>query len=102
MSDQCRHLDKIISMPNPVANPQQQAQDNMRGARPHGEGANDLRPPNLSYNHGNARQTFHPPAGLQTTNGYIHVQRGQVVQPPKDPVRLILMMSGLWIAPPFP
>ena len=30
------------------------------------------------------RANLHPPAGLQTAIGYIHVQRGQVAQPPKD------------------
>ena len=83
--DQCRHPDKILSMPNHVSNPQQQAHENMRGARPHGEVTNDLRPLNFYYDHGNARQTFHPPAGLQTSNGYISIQRGQAAQPPKDP-----------------
>ena len=71
-------------MPNHVANPEQQAHDNMRGARPQNEIINNLRPPNLYYEHGNARQTFHPPAGLQTANGNIPVQRGQVAQPPKE------------------
>ena len=72
-------------MPNHMVNPQQQAQDNMRCARSHGEGANDLRPPNLYYDYGNAKQTFHPPVGLQTAYGYILVQRGQVAQSSKDP-----------------
>ena len=61
-------------MPYPVANPQQVAMDNMRGARgQHGGNQNELRPPNLYYDHGNARQTFHPPAGLQTAAGYIPI-----------------------------
>ena len=38
--------------------------DNMSGARPQGGRPNDLRPPNLYYDHGNARLTFHRPAGL--------------------------------------
>lgn len=46
----------------------------MRGARPQGGPPNELRPPNLYYDHGNARQTFHPPTGLQTANGYIPIQ----------------------------
>ena len=33
-SDECRQPDKIISVPYVVANPQQQARDNMRAARP--------------------------------------------------------------------
>ena len=32
----------------------------------HGRNQNELRPPNIYYDHGNARQTFHPPAGVQT------------------------------------
>ena len=76
-SDECRQPDKIISVPYPVANPQQQARDNMRGARPQGGPPNELRPPNLYYNHENARQTFHLPAGLQTANGYIPIQGRQ-------------------------
>ena len=60
----------IISIPNPVANPQQQARDNMRGVRPQFGPPNELRPPNLYYDHGNARQIFHPLAGLQMANGY--------------------------------
>lgn len=44
----------------------------MRGERQlEGNYHNELRPSNLHYDHGNARQTFHPPAGLQTTSGYI-------------------------------
>ena len=38
--------------------------------RPQGE-HNELKPPNLYYDYGNARQTFHPPLGLQTATGYI-------------------------------
>ena len=76
---------RLLVCQNLVANPQQQAQDNMRGARPQGKGINDLRPPNLYYDQGNARQNFHPPNELQTTNEYINVQRVQVAQPPKDP-----------------
>ena len=49
----------------------------MRGFSPQGGPPNELRPPNLYYDHGNARQTFHPPAGLQTTNGYIYIQGRQ-------------------------
>ena len=45
--NECRQPDKVISMPNPVANPQQQAQENMQGARLHGVVVNDIRPPNL-------------------------------------------------------
>ena len=33
----------------------------MRGARPQGGPPNELRPANLYYDHGNARQTFLPP-----------------------------------------
>ena len=72
-SDECCQPDKVISMPNPVANPQQQARDNMRGARPQGGFPNELRPPNFYYDHGNARQTFHPPVELQTANVYIPI-----------------------------
>ena len=57
-----------------MANPQQVARDNIRGARPQDGAANELRPPNLYYN---ARQTFHSLAGLQTTNGYIPIQGRQ-------------------------
>ena len=49
----------------------------MRGARPQGGPPNELRLPNLYYDHGNARQTFHPPTGLQTVNGYILIQNRQ-------------------------
>ena len=44
-------------------------------------------PPNLYYDHGNARQTFHLPARLQTTNGYIRMHNRQVAQPTQDPRR---------------
>ena len=83
-SDECRQPDKIIRMPQAVANPYQQARDNMQGARPQGGPPNDLRPLNLYYNHENARQTFHPPVGLQTTTGYIPVQNRPVGPPPQD------------------
>ena len=49
----------------------------MRGARPQGGAPNELRPPNLYYDHGNSRQTSHAPAGLQRTNGYILIQGRQ-------------------------
>ena len=49
----------------------------MRGARPQGGPSNELRPPNFYYDHGNMIQTFHPPAGLQTANGYILIQSRQ-------------------------
>ena len=79
----CRQPNKVIRMPQPVANPYQHARDNRRGARLQGGPSNDLRPPNLYYDHGNARQTFHPPAGLQTSNGYISIQNRPVdPQPP--------------------
>ena len=58
-SDECRQSNKVIRMPQSVANPYQHASDNMRGARPQGGPPNDLRPPNLYYDHVNARQTFH-------------------------------------------
>ena len=76
-SDECRQPDKVISMAYPVANPQEHARDNMRGARPQGGPPSELRPPNLYYDHGNARQTFHPPTELPTTNGYIPIQNRQ-------------------------
>ena len=66
--NECRQLDKVISVNYAVANLQQVARDNMRGARPQGGAPNELRPLNLYYDHGNARQTSHPPAGLQTAN----------------------------------
>ena len=56
----------------------------MQGARPQGGPPNDLRPPNLYYDHGNARQTFHPLAGLQTTNGYIPIQNRPMGPQPQD------------------
>ena len=77
-SDECRQPDKVIRMVQHVANPCQQARDNIRGARPHGGPSNDLRPPNLYYDYRNARQRFHPLAGLQTTNGYIPIQNRPV------------------------
>ena len=92
--DECRQPDKIISVNYPVANSQQQARDNMRGARPQSGAPNELRQPNLYYDHGNSKQIFYPPAGLQTTNGYIPIQgrqgRSQNVDnkrqaPPMDP-----------------
>ena len=49
----------------------------MRRTRPQGGVLNELRPPNLYYDHGNARQISHPPAGLQTANGYIPIQDRQ-------------------------
>ena len=62
--DECYQMDKIISMPNPVANPHQQARDNMRGVRPQGGPLNELRAPNLYYDLENAKQIFHHPTGL--------------------------------------
>ena len=52
----------------------------MRGARPQGGPHSELRPPNLYYDHKNARQTFHPRVGLQKANGYIPIQ-GRLVGP---------------------
>ena len=49
----------------------------MRGAKLQGGLPNELRPPNLYYDHKNARQTFHPPTELQTANGYILIQNRQ-------------------------
>ena len=49
----------------------------MRGATPQGGSPNELRPQNLYYDHGNARQIFHPPEGLQTINKYIPIQGRQ-------------------------
>ena len=49
----------------------------MRGARPQGGPPNELRLPNLYYDHDNARQTFHPPAELQMANGYIPIKSRQ-------------------------
>lgn len=55
-----------------MANPYQQARENLRGERrPHGGHPNDIRPPNLYYDYGNSRQTFQPPSGIQIANGYI-------------------------------
>ena len=65
--DECCQPDKVIR-PNSVANPQQQAQENVRGARPQGAVAKKLRPPNLYYDHRSARQTFPPPAILSRTS----------------------------------
>ena len=73
-SDECRQLDNVIGVNYPVANPQQQARENMRGARPQGGAPSELTPLNLYYDHGYAKQTSHPPAGLQTANGYIPIQ----------------------------
>ena len=56
----------------------------MRGARPHGGVPNELRPPNIYYDHGNARQTFHPPVRLQTMNGYISIQGKPMGPQPHD------------------
>ena len=80
-SNKCRQPDKVISMPNPVANPQQQAQENMRGARAHGAVTNDLWCSNLYFDHGKTN------VDLQTTNGYIPMQNKQVAQPTQDPRR---------------
>ena len=49
----------------------------MRDARPQGGPSNEIRPPNLYYDHVNAREIFHLPAGLQTRNGYIPIQGRQ-------------------------
>ena len=56
----------------------------MRGARPQGGPPYELRPLNLYYDHENARLTFHPPAGLQTANGYIPIQNRPVGPQPHD------------------
>ena len=47
---------------------------------PQGVLPNELRPPNLYYDHGNAREIFHPLLGLQTANRYISIQNR-----PNDP-----------------
>ena len=60
-----------------MVNSQQQAKDNIRKITPQGGPPNKLRPPNLYYDHSNARQTFYTPARLQTTNGYIPIQGRQ-------------------------
>ena len=66
LSDECHQPDKVIRLPHPVANPYQQVRENMREERgQQGGHPNELRPPNLYYDYINARQTFHPPAGLQ-------------------------------------
>ena len=85
---------KVINMPNPVTDPQQQARENMQGARPHGANTDEPKPPNLYYDQTIARQTFHPPAGVQTNNGYVPIQNRPASQqpagngrqvPPRDP-----------------
>ena len=73
-SDDCCQPDKVISMLNPVGFPQQQQQNNMRGGRLQGGPPKELRPLNWYYDDGNARQTSHSLAGLQTANGYIPIQ----------------------------
>lgn len=47
LSNECRQPNKVINMPNHVVDPQQQARDNMRNAKPHGAPTYDLRPPNF-------------------------------------------------------
>ena len=84
-SDECRQPDKVINVPYPVANPQQVAMDNMRGERgQHGGNQNELKPPNIYYDHGNARETFHPPAGLQTAVGYIPINLRPTAPPANE------------------
>ena len=61
-SDECRNPNKVISVNYPVANPQQVARDNMRGARPQNGVPNEFRPPNLYY-----KTNFSSTAGI--TNG---------------------------------
>lgn len=56
----------------------------MRGARPQSGPPNELRPLNLYDDHGNAKQTLHPPAGLQTASGYIPIQGRPVEPQPHD------------------
>ena len=90
-------------MPNLVTDPQQQPRDDMHGARPLGENTNEHRPPSLYYDQTNSRQTFHPPAGAQTNNGYVPIQNKPGVQQPtrngrqvSPHVPLILRMIDSW------
>ena len=83
-TDKCRQPNKMIRLPHPVAKPYQQTRDNVRGLRPQGGPSNDLRPPNLYYDHANSRQTFHHPVGLQTANGYVPIQSRHVGPQPQE------------------
>ena len=74
----------MIRLPHPMGNPYQQAKNNVRGARPPGGPSSDLRPPNLYYDQANYRQTFHPPVGLQTANGYVPIQSRSVGPQPEE------------------
>lgn len=66
----CRKPDKVIPLPTPPGNYQQQAQDQQRGARQPSH-PNTLRPPNLYYDYGANRQNQQAPSGLQTQAGFI-------------------------------
>ena len=54
----------------------------MQVARPHGTNTNEPRPPNLYYDQTSNRQTFQPPAGVQTNNKYAPNHNGPATQQP--------------------
>lgn len=78
------NLIQVIRLPHPMANPYQQARDNLRGERMAQNLIMNLGPPNLYYDHGNAKHTFHPPASLHTTNGDIPLHSRLVGPQPND------------------
>ncbi len=98
----CRKPDKVIPLPPPPGNYQQQAQDQQRGARQPAH-PNTLRPPNLYYDYGNNKQNQQAPAGLQTNTGYIPLNQNQSRHDsgPQD-VRFVSQTSEDGYGPPPP
>ncbi|KAG0572835.1 hypothetical protein KC19_VG128500 [Ceratodon purpureus] len=74
----CRREDKVIPMPPLKGNFAQQAMDNQRGAR-NIQDNNNLNPSSMYYDHLNERQNQQPPQGLQTKQGFIPYNQGQII-----------------------
>ncbi len=70
LTDRCRNPKKVIPLNFPPGNYQQQARNNVQGAK-HNVPSMDPNPPNLFYDHQNHRQTHHPSAAVQTRQGVI-------------------------------
>jgi len=69
-TDRCRNPDKVIPLNLPPGNYQQQAKNNVQGAKLNVPSM-DPNPSSLFYDHQNHRQTHHPPTVVQTRQGVI-------------------------------
>jgi hypothetical protein len=70
-----RNPNKVIPLnppPGPPGNYQQQAKNNVQGAK-FNVPSMDPNPPSLFYDHQNHRQTHHPPTVVQTRQGVINL-----------------------------